>query len=315
MRQLVVRTATLAIVLLLVSVLTFGVQFLLTGDPVCVRLGASCNDPARYELVEQELGLDRSVPERYVTWLGDALTGDLGRAFSDGQSTTSILGEVLPMSIQLLVMAQLLAIVVAVPVALLSAYRQGSWIDRSLTGGTFALLAIPNFVLAPLLIKFLAVDLGWLPSQYAPASRVGRGESLLSLLMPAMTLAIWLGATYARVLRADMISTLQEHYVLLARSKGISPARILVRHSLRPSSFSLLTLIGINTGALIGGSVIVERLFSVPGVGHALIDAIGGRDYDVVQGIVLVIAAAYVVINFTVDVLYVVLDPRLRRAG
>jgi peptide/nickel transport system permease protein len=313
-RAVAVKLVTLAGVALAVSVLTFGAQFLLEGDPVCVRLGERCGDEQAYAAVEAELGLDQPVATRFSGWLGDALSGDLGQAFSNGRATTDIIGAALPVSLRVVVMAQVFALAVAVPVAVMGAYRKGSWLDRALTAGSFTVIAVPVFVMAPLLIYLLAVQLGWLPTQYQPPRRVGEAASLQSLLMPALALAAGLGATYARVLRADVLATLQEDYVLMARSQGLHPRRILFRHALRPSCFTLLTTVGLSSGALIGGTVIMERLFSIPGVGSQLIDAISRRDYDVVQGIVLVIAVAYVAINFVVDLLYTALDPRLRRA-
>jgi peptide/nickel transport system permease protein len=242
------------------------------------------------------------------------LHGNFGRAYNDNEKVTDIIRQRLPVTLELLIGAQLLALAVAVPLALLSAYRAGSRVDRALTATSFGMLSIPDFVIAIVLVFVFAVRAHWLPATgYTHLSDSVTGN-LRSVALPTITLAIPLSAVYTRLLRSDLIATLQEEYILMARAEGLPTRRILWRHALRPSSFSLLTVIGINTGALIGGAVIVEYLFALPGMGSRLIDAIGRREYIIVQGLVLVIAVGYVLANFLVDVLYGVLDPRVRHA-
>jgi peptide/nickel transport system permease protein len=212
----------------------------------------------------------------------------------------------------LLGMALVLALAVAIPLGTWSAYKAGSTTDRSITGATFGLLAVPNFMMAILLILVFAETLGWLPATGWTRLTDDPLENLRSALLPALSLAIGELAVFTRLLRSDMISTLQQDSITMARAKGISPARILFRHALRPSSFSLMTVVGIQVGAIISGSVIVETLFAVPGVGRLLVDSILQRDLQVVQGVALVVAASFVVINGVVDVFYSLLDPRIR---
>jgi peptide/nickel transport system permease protein len=195
-----------------------------------------------------------------------------------------------------------------------TAYRAGSRFDRSANATAFGMLAIPNFALALVLSYYLGVQLGWLPvnGYVAPADDIG--DHLRYMAMPAISLAVGQIAIYMRLLRSDMIATLQEDFITMAKSKGISPSRVLWRHALRPSSLTLLTVAGLNVGTLIGGAVIVEVIFSLPGIGTLLFEAIQARQYIALQSLVAIIAVGYVLINFLVDVLYAVLDPRIRHA-
>jgi peptide/nickel transport system permease protein len=216
-----------------------------------------------------------------------------------------------------MLMAQLLSLAVSVPLALYSAYRANTRVDKLITTGTFGLISIPGFALAPFLVFVFALRLGWFPA--IGYDRItgpgGISENLKSVALPVIVLSTGLTAVYTRLLRSDLIATLQEDFVLMARSKGLPTWHIMLRHALRPSSFSLITVFGINFGALIGGTIIVERFFTIPGVGLLAVESIPRREYLVLQGVVLVIATSFVVINFVTDLLYSVLDPRVRRAG
>jgi peptide/nickel transport system permease protein len=213
-----------------------------------------------------------------------------------------------------MVEAQVLALVIAIPLGVFTAYRAGSRFDKAANASAFGLLAIPNFALALVLAYYVGVRFGWLPvSGYvAPAEDIG--DHLRYMAMPAISLAVGQVAVYMRLLRSDMIATLQEDFITMAKSKGISPSRVLWRHALRPSSLTLLTVAGLNVGTLIGGAVIVEVIFSLPGIGTLLFEAIQARQYIALQSLVAIIAVGYVLINFMVDVLYAVLDPRIRHA-
>lgn len=308
------KAARMVVVLFAVSVLTFLLTSLLPGSPVYDILGPRATDPVLAAQVRHDLRLNESLPARYGHWVDGVLHGNFGRAYNDNEKVTDIIRQRLPVTLELLIGAQLLALAVAVPLALLSAYRAGSRVDRALTATSFGMLSIPDFVIAIVLVFVFAVRAHWLPATgYTHLSDSVTGN-LRSVALPTITLAIPLSAVYTRLLRSDLIATLQEEYILMARAEGLPTRRILWRHALRPSSFSLLTVIGINTGALIGGAVIVEYLFALPGMGSRLIDAIGRREYIIVQGLVLVIAVGYVLANFLVDVLYGVLDPRVRHA-
>jgi peptide/nickel transport system permease protein len=220
--------------------------------------------------------------------------------------------ERLPVTVQIGVMAVGIALLGAIPLGMLSAYRQGTAIDRSITGGAFAFLSVPNFVMATLLIFLVSVEFGLLPATGWTRLTDNPIENLRRALLPALSLAVGEMAVYTRLLRTDLITTLQQDYVTMARAKGMSTNRIMLRHALRPSSFSLMTVVGLQVGSIIGGSVIVETIFALPGVGRLLFESITQRDLIIVQGVVLFIATAYVLINFIVDLLYSYLDPRIR---
>jgi len=299
-------------------VVTFFVAVLLEflpGDPV-KTIAPFASDQQRAAITE-ELGLDQSLPVRYVHWLGGFLTGDLGNYYRGPQVVDPVANDAwggLGVSLQLMIYTQILTLVVAIPLGIFAAYRAATVFDRATNTGAFAFLSIPNFVLAFVLVYFLAVKWGWLPaSGYVPFG-TDPAEHFKHMILPAVTLAAGQIAVYTRLLRSDMIATLQEDFILMAKSKGISNARILWRHALRPSSLTLLTVAGLNVGTLIGGAVIIERIYGLPGLGKQLFDAIGARQYIAVQSLVAIIAIAYVLVNFFVDILYTVLDPRIRHA-
>ena len=302
------RVRRLVVVLFAVTLLTF-LSLNLLGDPLKSILGPLYADPVVREGARRDLRLDDPIPTRYVRWLGDALHGDLGRSYNTRESVSSILGKRIPISVSLMVYAQVLALALALPIAVWSAYRADGWFDRSSTTTSFALISVPNFALGVLLLYFLAVRSQVFPARYLDDTLLDR---VRSMFLPALTLALPAAATYMRLLRTDLIKTLQDDFITTARAKGLPNWRILLRHALRPSSFSLVTVVGLQVGALLGGTLVVENIFSIPGVGKAVVDAVFRKDYLVVQSIVLLIATAYVVVNFLVDALYVLLDPRVR---
>ncbi len=228
------------------------------------------------------------------------------------------------MSIELILYAQLLSLAIAIPLGVVAAYRAGTRTDRAINTTTFAMLALPNFVLALMISYFVGAQLKWLPTGgYVPGwldpifdstRHMQLFDHLWFMFWPALTLAVGQIAIYMRLLRSDMISTLQENFITMARAKGIPDRRILWRHALRPSSLTLLTVAGLNIGTLIGGAVVVEVLFNVPGMGEKIYQALVANEYVELQSYILVIAALFVIVNFAVDFLYVVLDPRIRRA-
>lgn len=299
-------------VILAASFLTFMLLSLLPGDPVLTILGPNNVSPENIEAVREELGLDDPLPIRYLNWLGDALTGDLGRSYQTNQEVLDGIRERLPVTIQLMVMSLTIALVLSIPLGVATAYKAGSRFDKAVTAISFGLLSVPNFMLALLLIIVFAVELGWLPATGWTRFTEDPIESIRSAIMPAIALSVGNVAVFTRLLRTDMISTLQDDHVMMAKAKGLPTAQILFRHALRPSSFSLMTLVGLQMAALIGGSIVVEQIFALPGLGGYLIRSIQQRDLLVVQGVVLVLAVAYVVINFVIDVLYTILDPRIR---
>jgi peptide/nickel transport system permease protein len=307
------RVIHLAIVLLAVTFLSFIVVDLLPGDAAVVVAGDNAT-PEQVAQVRIDLQLDRPLLVRYVDWLGGVLTGDLGKSFRTGQPVAEALAQRIPVSFEITLVAQLLALVVAIPLAVYSAYRPGRLVDRASMTIGFGAAAMPTFVFGMVLIVLFA---GGLTSILPATGYTGFFENpllnLRSIILPCLTLMIGEAAVYRQLLRSDMISTLQEDFVLMARSKGLSPRAILLRHALRPSSFSLITLSGVNIGRLLGGTVIVETLFAIPGLGQLIVQAVFNRDYLVLQGALLFVAVAYVVINMLIDLLYLALDPRVRR--
>ena len=305
------RLLYLVPVLLAVSLLTFLIASLLPGDLAYTILGDQAT-PEKVAALRHDMGLDQPIWWRYLSWLGNVLQGDFGRSFRTGQTVLQAVAERLPVSLELMLLAQLGALTIGIPLAIACAVRNGSAFDRFMTGSAFSMLSVPAFLSAILLIYLFAVELRWLPATgYIPFHEDPVGN-LRCFLLPALTLALGEWPVLMRVLRSDMIATLQEDYIAMARAKGLKPSRILLVHALKPSSLTLVTVTGINIGRLIGGTVIVESIFALPGIGRLLLSAIFTRDLIILQGVVLIVALGYVLINFVVDLLYAVLDPRIR---
>ena len=308
------RLVHLVVVLFLVTLFVALLTAMLPGDPVSAIAGFA--SPEQKEALREDLGLDDPVPVQYARWISGFVTGDLGGYYSvtGERPVMDRVSESLPVSLQLMIYAQVLALVVAIPLGVFSAYRAGSRADRAVNATAFGMLAIPNFALALVLAYYVGVELGWLPVQGYVKPSEDLGEHIRRMIMPTVALAVGQIAVYMRLLRSDMIATLQEDFITMAKSKGLSPRRVLWRHALRPSSLTLLTVAGLNVGTLIGGAILVEVLFSLPGIGTLLFEAIQARQYIALQSLVAIIAVGYVLTNFLVDVLYAVLDPRIRHA-
>jgi peptide/nickel transport system permease protein len=258
------------------------------------------------------MGLDQPLVFQYLHWLGGALAGDLGRSLRTGEPVLSAIIQRLPVTFELMLLAQLIALSLGVPLGILCAVRAGGAFDRLVTATAFGKLAVPAYMLAIVLIYLFSVRLKLLPATGYISLNEDIAGNLRSFVLPAVTLGFGEWPVLMRVLRADMIGTLQEDYIAMARAKGLKPRRILLVHALKPSSLTLVTVIGINIGRLIGGVVLVETIFALPGIGRLLIGAINARDFVMVQGVVLFVATGFVLINFAVDMLYGVLDPRIR---
>lgn len=298
-------------VLLAVSLLTFLIASLLPGDLAFVILGDQAT-PENVAALRHDMGLDQPLWWRYLSWLGHVLQGDLGRSFRTGQTVLQAVSERIPVSLELMLMAEFLGLLIGVPLAIACAARAGGAFDRFMTGSAFAMLSMPSFLMAILLIYLFAVELRWLPATgYVPFTEDPLAN-LRFFVLPALTLALAEWPGIMRVLRSDMIATLQEDYIALAKAKGLKPSRILFVHALKPSSLTLVTVTGINIGRLLGGTLIVESIFALPGIGRLLVGAIYTRDLVILQGVVLLVACGFVIVNFIVDLLYAVLDPRIR---
>ena len=305
------RLVYLLPVLLAVTLLTFLIASLLPGDLAYTILGDQAT-PERVAALRAQMGLDLPIWQRYLLWLWDALHGDLGRSFRTGETVIAAVVDRLPVSLELMVMAEVLGLVIAIPLAILCAVKSGSATDRFLTGLAFGKLSLPPFMVAILLIYLFAVELGWLPATGWVPFAEDPLANLKSFVLPALTLAIAEWPVLMRVLRSDMIATLQEDFIAMAKAKGLRSSRILLVHALKPSSLTLVTVTGINIGRLIGGTLIIETIFALPGIGRLLVGAIYARDFIILQGVVLFVAVGFVMVNFIVDMLYAVLDPRIR---
>jgi peptide/nickel transport system permease protein len=305
------KTARFMLVVLVVSALTFVMVNLLPGD-VAHIVGGEDATPMDIEAIRKDLGLDRGILVRYSIWLNNALRGDLGISYLTHEPVLGTIAARLPVTIELLVISQGMALLLALPAGIASAYRSGSMLDRFLSGIGFASLSIPSFVMALVAIYLFSIRLGLLPATgYAPLS-VNLAANLKSFILPGFSIAMIEWVVLMRVLRSDMMTTLRQNYILMARAKGLPPWRVLLQHALRPSMFTLITVLGIQVGRHLGEAVIVETVFALPGIGRLLIHAIHARDYQMVQGCVLLITVGYVFINSVVDLLYSQLDPRIR---
>jgi len=313
-KVLALRLVRLAATLLAVSFLTFVMTALLPGDPVNAILPPNApRDAETIARIRAELNLDEPLFVRYGIWLGDAATGDLGRSFVTDQPVSEMISQRLPVTAELAILAVILAMIMAVPAGVVGAYKQGKAPDQVTSAAAQVALSVPNFIVGIFLIWLFTVKFTLLPSTGWNRIGSGIGPNLKTAILPAFALALTQMAIFSRLLRSDMIATLQENFVLSAKAKGLTDRYILFRHALRPSSLSLITIAGINFGALLGGTIVIETLFALPGLGFRLINAISQRDIVVIQGITVFIATAYVVVNTLVDLLYLAIDPRIRK--
>jgi peptide/nickel transport system permease protein len=316
------RLVQLAVVLLIVSFFSFCLVRLLPGDPTKTIIPFG-TDQQRAQL-KKDLGLDQPFLTQYVNYVSDVLHGDFGHQYSTNTPVSDLIDQSLPVSLELIIYAQLIALAIAIPLGVIAAYRAGTRTDAAINTSSFAMLALPNFVLALLISYFLGAKLkilptggyapGWLDPLFDGSRHMQLSDHLQFMFWPALALAVGQIAIYMRLLRSDMVATLQENFITMARAKGISNRRILWRHALRPSSLTLLTVAGLNIGTLIGGAIVVEVIFNVPGMGEKIYQAVVANEYVELQSYILVIAALFVIVNFIVDALYAVLDPRIRRA-
>ena len=311
--RLIARRILVAIPLLLaVSVLVFLLLELMPGDPARNQAGMDATEE-EVEAVRKSLGLDRPWYERYFGWLFGALTGNFGTSSVSGRPVVDLLAERTPVTVELVVLAFIVSLAIAIPVALMAARKPGGFFDRLVMVIAMTILAVPNFVMALLLILVFAVALRLLPSiGFVPFGDDPMGN-IRSVIMPVLAISVPLACFYARFLRSDLVEQLNAaDYVDTARAKGAGPWKVLWGHAFRNSSFGLLTIVGLNVGALVGGTVIIEQIFAMPGLGVMMLDGVGSRDIAVVQMCVFIFAAVAIAANLVVDVLYAVLDPRIR---
>lgn len=308
----VVRRLLQAVVVLLgVSVLVFLVVHLVPGDPVRVALGTRF-DPETYAALRARAGLDQPLAVQYVTWLGDALTGDLGVSFRSGRPVTAILLERLPATLTLAGAGLLVALLIALPLGVLAAVRHRTWIDHVATVMSQLGVSIPDFWMGIMLILVLSLTLGWLPPSGYVSPLADPAGWLRRLIMPALTVGVVSGSILTRFVRSSMLDVLGRDHVRTARAKGLPRRVVLTRHVLRNALVPVVTVTGLQLGFLLGGVIVIEEVFSWPGLGQLALIAVERRDYPVLQGTVLLIAVVFLVLNLLVDLLYAALDPRIR---
>ncbi|MDV6271205.1 ABC transporter permease [Rhodococcus globerulus] len=310
-----IKLIATAPILLLVTFGAFIMVNLAPGDPTVNILGDNAS-PDDYIAMRQELGLDDPLFARYLSWLGNVFQGNFGTTLvPPQQEVATVLARAIPVNLELAVLTLVMALAISIPVGMWSAYRPGSRFDRAVSTTSFALLSIPNFLLAVLLVLLLAVNWQIFPiGGWARPTEEGWGANLYHAFLPALALAIEESLVFARLLRSDMHTTLQEDFIVASRAKGMPTWHVLVREALRPSSFSVLTLTGISVGRIIGGTFVIEQVFALPGLGQAIVNGALTHDYRIVQGGVVVVAVVYLVISIVVDALYGYLDPRTRHA-
>jgi len=298
-------------VLGVVAVLVFLMLRLTPGDPAAIMAG----DAATAEQIAQiraALGLDRSLVTQFGIWIGNVLTGDLGESFYFRIKVAALIGQRLEPTLALTALTILLSVTMAVPLGVAAAWRFGGWLDRALMGFSVLGFSVPVFVLAYLLIWLVSLQLGWLPVQGYVRLSEGFLPFLRHLILPAITLSVIYMALIARVTRAAVLEALGEDYIRTARAKGLPELRVLVRHALANAAVPIVTVIGIGVALLIGGVVVTESVYAIPGLGRLTVDAVLARDFPTIQGLILFFSAAYVLVNLLVDLSYVFLDPRVR---
>ncbi|WP_373946757.1 ABC transporter permease [Paracoccus marcusii] len=299
--------------LLIVSMLVFGLQMLLPGDPVLAMAGEE-RDPETLARIREQLHLDDPVPVQYLRWLGGVVTGDLGTSLRTGEPVSQLIVQKLPVTIQLAVMSMIFAMLIGIPAGIIAAVRKGSVTDWLANFVALSGLSIPNFWLGIMLILLVSVNLGWLPASGYESIFVDPVRSLQTMIMPAFVLGTGLAATLMRHTRSSMLGVLSADYIRTARAKGLTGRQVVLKHSFRNALLPVITLTALLFGELLAGAVLTEQIFTIPGFGKLIVDAVFNRDYAVVQGVVLCTAVGFLLINLVADVLSVMLNPRMRAA-
>jgi peptide/nickel transport system permease protein len=314
MLRYILRRVLIAIpTLLLVSVFVFTLQKLLPGDPVLAMAGEDRN-PELLEALRAKYRLNDPVPLQYFYWLGGVLRGDLGMSLRTGMPVLELIGQKLPVTIQLAVMSMFWAILIGIPMGIISAVRKGTWADWTANIVALSGLSVPNFWLGIMLILLVSVNLGWLPASGYESPWVDFSRSMQTMLLPSIVLGTGLAAAMMRHTRSAMLGVLQSDYIRTARAKGLAERRVVMKHAFRNAVLPVVTLSALLFGELLAGAVLTEQIFTIPGFGKLIVDAVFNRDYAVVQGVVLVTAVGFILMNLLADVLYVLLNPRMRDA-
>jgi peptide/nickel transport system permease protein len=305
------RLVGMVVVMFLVASIVFVIAHVIPGDPASVLLGSDAT-AADIAAMRARLGLDRPLPLQYLAFLRDALHLDLGDSFFQNRTVLAALAERAPLTLQLTLLAAFLAIAIGVPVGILSAVKRGSALDQAATALSMAAASLPSFWIGLTLIEYVAVQAGVLPVAGYGAPDAGFLDRLAHLILPAVAVGIPNSALILRFTRTGMLEVLQEDYVRTARAKGLPPWAVVMHHAFRNARTAVLTVIGLTVASLLGGAIVTETVFALPGVGNLIVNAVLRRDYPVIQGALLVISGVYVLVNLGVDLLYAALDPRIR---
>jgi peptide/nickel transport system permease protein len=298
-------------VMAVVATVVFLLLRLTTGDPAAIIAGDYAT-PQQVEEIREKLGLDKPIVKQFGIWLGNIGRGDLGESFFFKKRVTELIADRLEPTAALTVCTIVLAVLLAVPLGVVAAYKRGTWIDRMVMGMSVLGFSVPAFVIGYTLIYVFAVQLAWLPVQGYQRLADGLGGFIVRLILPSLTLAVIYVALIARITRGSVLEVLDADYVRTARAKGLADIGVLLRHVLRNAAVPIVTVIGLGVALLIGGVVVTESVFSIPGLGRLTVDAVLARDYPTVQAVVLLFSMVYVLINLVVDLTYTVLDPRIR---
>ena len=298
-------------VMAIVAVLVFSMLRMTPGDPASIIAGASAT-AADVAGIREKLGLDRSIVAQFGIWVANLLSGDLGESFFFKKTVASLIADRIEPTLALATLTMILSIAVAVPLGVLAAYRQGTWVDRVVMGFSVLGFSVPVFVIGYGLIYVFAIELAWLPVQGYQRLSEGFWGFLQRLVLPSVTLSVIYVALIARITRTSVLEVLGEDYIRTARAKGLPNVAVLMRHALRNAAVPIVTVIGIGVALLIGGVVVTESVYSIPGLGRLTVDAVLARDYPTVQAVILLFSLVYVLLNLLVDVAYTFLDPRIR---
>jgi peptide/nickel transport system permease protein len=312
LRYLGYRVLQMIPILILASIGIFLMIYLVPGDPVLTVTGLEAS-AEQMERVRTELGFDRPLPVQYFDWLGNVFSGDLGNSLVSQKPTTELILDRMPTTIQLTIATMAIGLVLGIPFGLIAASRQGSWIDKAVAGYSSFSLAVPTFVVGIVFILVFGVTLGWLPtaSTYIPFWKDPAG-AIKNTIGPAFTLGFFVSGVIARFVRASMVEVLELDYIRTGRAKGVGEAKLVYKHAFRAASLPTLTIVGIQFGTFLGGSLVTESVFNYPGIGRLILSAILARDFVVVQGAVLVVVVVFALVNLVTDVLYSFLNPRIR---
>ncbi|MDN8542791.1 ABC transporter permease [Erwinia sp. DT-104] len=312
MLELICKRVLLAIpTLFLVSIMVFSLQKLLPGDPILAMAGEE-RDPAVIAQLREHYHLNDPLPSQYFYWLGNALKGDLGTSIRTQEPVTALISSKLPVTLELSLLAMLVALLVGISMGIVAAVRKNSWVDHATNFVALSGISVPHFWLGILLILLFSVHLQWLPASGYVSLSESVSQNVKTLLLPALVLGTGLAATLMRHTRASMIAVLKADYIRTARAKGLLPKKVILKHAFRNALVPVITLTTLLFGELLGGAVLTEQVFTLPGFGKMIVDAVFNRDYAVVQGVVLVVAIGFLLLNLLADVLYVLINPKMR---